>query len=284
MPKQKLILRNFLYLDETTVDQFLSQLENGLIDGPMTVKDTNSKEASGSAGANLYAFRGQGQITSDASSETERTIRFTPESKFSHLYNLLRDNEYIQPLTGFDEATYQQIEVGEVVEVRGNGRLPQWENLKRTISDMSGLLEIMQLAGQDPFEDENARLGYEAVTRLSSMQGQESTLVMVTPLNAPKFTIAARLDPDGVMRKKEDLEAEITLLGKVQRVLRPGDLPLQVFRLLPELSTLMNSPEGNRAARRASGKRKGSASDTSSPWDEIIKYPAIQVQPIAIYQ
>lgn len=285
MPKLK--LRSFLYLDEIALDQYLSQIKGGVLEGPYSSKDTSNREVGGKAGLDARIANFSGQAGRGSSSEVERTIRVTPEAKFTELYDLLKgkspDDSQIQALSGFDQDIYDQIEAGEIIEVRGQGRLPKWEQLKETVGSLSGILEVMKLAGQDPFEDPAARLGYEGVSKLISAQENNGTFLLVSPLNAPNFTLYARIEPDKILRRKQDLESDVTLLGKVQKILLPGDR-VDIFRLMPELTSLSTPTPSNRASRRASRKGNSKSVDTSSPWDEGISYPAIQVQPVAVFQ
>ncbi len=52
MATRRRVLRSFLYLNEDIVDDYLSQLEGGIIEGPYTTKDTTSKGKEGGVGLN----------------------------------------------------------------------------------------------------------------------------------------------------------------------------------------------------------------------------------------
>jgi len=131
MPKR--VLRSFLYLDENIVDDYLAQFEGGLVEGPYTSKDTTTGVKGGGANIKIGIAAGNASASSTSSSEISQTIRETPVAKFTRLYDFLSKDEIIQPLSGFDLAIYGQIEPGEIVEVRGNAKLPQWEHLSKII-------------------------------------------------------------------------------------------------------------------------------------------------------
>src|SRR6266567_6919402 len=119
MATRRRVLRSFLYLNEDIVDDYLSQLEGGIIEGPYTTKDTTSKGKEGGVGLNIGGASGSGKGNTGSSSEVQQTIRETPAAKFTRLYDLLDNEKLLQPLSGFDLVVYGEIQSGEIVEVRG---------------------------------------------------------------------------------------------------------------------------------------------------------------------
>ena len=77
----KRILRSFLYLDENIVDDYLSQFEGGILEGPYTTTDTTSGSKEGSGGVNLGPLQGAGKGALSSSSETTQIFRETPIAK-----------------------------------------------------------------------------------------------------------------------------------------------------------------------------------------------------------
>ena len=272
-------LRSFLYLDENIVDDYLSQLEGGILEGPFTTKDTTTGSKEGGGGLKIGVLEGSGKGASSLSSEVAQTIRETPVAKFSRLYKLLEKEEAIQPLNGFDLDVYNQIELGEIVEVRGNAKLPQWEHLTKAISDLSSLIEIMKAVGQDPFADNDGSQAYQGFSELIAKKAQEDIELIIAPIGSPKFKFVAKLDTARILRRKEELETEVTILGKVRRKLSERET-IDIFRIAPRLNQLENL---NRTQSRSIGKGKNKVPSTDTPLDEVIKYPAMQLQAIAAY-
>jgi len=272
-------LRSFLYLDENIVDDYLSQLEGGILEGPYTTKDTTTGSKEGGGGLKIGVLEGSGKGASSLSSEVAQTIRETPVAKFSRLYKLLEKEEAIQPLNGFDLDVYNQIELGEIVEVRGNAKLPQWEHLTKAISDLSSLIEIMKAVGQDPFADNDGSQAYQGFSELIAKKAQEDIELIIAPIGSPKFKFVAKLDTARILRRKEELETEVTILGKVRRKLSERET-IDIFRIAPRLNQLENL---NRTQSRSVGKGKNKVPSTDTPLDEVIKYPAMQLQAIAAY-
>lgn len=274
----KRVLRSFLYLNEDIVDDYLSQLEGGIIEGPYTTKDTTSKGKEGGIGLNIAGASGSGKGNTASSSEVQQTIRETPTPKFTRLYDLLEKEELIQPLNDFDLAVYEDIQAGEIVEVRGTARLPKWEHMMKEVSGLSELIDIIKAIGLDPFDGDPTNVAaYEGFTALIEKKAKEDTEVIISPIGSPNIKFVATLDGAHLRRKKDDLEAEVTLLGKVRSKLEKNET-IDTFRLAPRLDQLQQL---NRDQRRNAKKK---TQWPNSPLDEVIKYPALRVQPIAIYQ
>ena len=172
------------------------------------------------------------------------------------------------------------IELGEIVEVRGNGKLPQWEHLTKAVSDFSGLIELMKAIGQDPLADQETNQAYVGISTLIEKKAQEDTELIIAPIGSPNFKFVTKLDTIRILRRKDELETEVTVLGIVRRKLAERET-IDIFRVAPRLNQLENL---NRAQRRGVNKSKAKMPSTDTPLDEVIKYPAMQIQPIAIFQ
>ncbi len=278
MPKR--VLRSFLYLDEGIIDDYLAQYERGILEGLYTTKDITTGSKEGGAGLKIGVVEGSGKGISSSSSETSQTLRETPVSKFTRLHNYLVEDEAIQVLNGLDEAIYEQIESGEIIEVRGIARLPQWEHLAKVTTDFSSLIDIMKAVGQDPLADDATNQAYQGISSLIAKKAQEDTELIVNAVGSPRFTFVAKLNTARILRRKDELEAEITILGKVRRRLVKGET-LDIFRVAPRLDQFKAM---NRVQKRSVGKGQSKAPSTDTPLDEVVKYTAMQIQTIAVYQ
>ena len=134
--------------------------------------------------------------------------------------------------------------------------------------------------GQDPLADNAANEAYQGFTSLIAKKGQEGVELIVAPIGSPEFKIVADLNRAKITRQIEELEAEVTVLGKVRRKLAERET-IEIFRVAPRLDQLENL---NRTQRRSMGKGKTKIPSTDTPLDQVIKYPALQILPIAIYQ
>ncbi|SRR6266568_4137855 len=197
-------------------------------------------------------------------------------NRFVWLYAALARQNMLQQLVKLNQGAYNDIQPGQIIEMSGRARISQWEEITDTFATIAGLSEMMKMVtGEDPWKAPDARQAYQGMTSLAAMKKPEETIIIITPLDAPRFQFVAKLDTLHMNCRKEDLKTELTVLGMVQRRLSVGET-IDVFRLLPELGSLESM---NRAQRRKVKKN----SSTISPVDEIIKYPAVNIYPIAIY-
>ncbi len=196
-------------------------------------------------------------------------------NKFVRLYGKLTEQKMVQQLVSLDQSVYNDIQPGQIIEIRGKARLSLWEERADTITAIAGFSDWWKsVTGRDPWNAPDARQAYQGMTSLAAKK-TEDIIIIVTPFNSPRFQFVAKLDARQVKCQKEELKTEVTLLGMVQRRLAVGET-IDVFRLIPEIGSLENL---NRAQRRNVKKN----SPTVSPVDEIIKYPAVNIYPFAIY-
>lgn len=278
MPKR--ILRSFLYLDENIVDDYLAQFEGGIVEGPYTSKDTTTGVKGGGGGIKIGIATGNANVSSTSTTETSQIIRETPVAKFTRLYDHLADDELIQPLNGFDLAVYEQIGLGEIIEVRGKAKLPQWEQLSRTMTDITHYVDLMEAIGLSPLANNEVNEAYQGFTTLIGQKVQEDVQLIISPIGSPKIKFVANLHRSKVTRPLEELDSEVSVLGKVQHKLAERET-IDIFRIAPRLDQLGKL---NRVQRRGMSKGRAKLPSTDSSIDEVVRYPAMQILPIAVYQ
>lgn len=269
MPKHK--FRSFLYLDTREVDDFLAQAEGSLVEGAY-------EETERTAGRNPSE-------ETDESLEVRRRRSETAEARFNRLYEALQQDGDLKTLDSIDQSQYDGLEVGDIIEVRGLARLPQWERIKEDFAAVSNLLPLMQALGQDPLEDPAAREAFEGFNQLTSMKGQEDTMLIATPSGPLAARFVGKLKHVHLRRPKDELEGEVTIVAKVRRRLQRGQ-QIEASRLFPNLEGLqaLNRAQMNREQRRQAAKKNSQQLKTGTPLDEVVKYPAVEVLPIAVYQ
>lgn len=269
MAKHK--FRSFLYLDKREVDDFLAQAEGGL-----TRDDSEETERTS---------RRNPSDETDELLEVRRRRSDTPEARFNRLYEALQQNGDMKTFVTIDQSQYDGLEVGDIIEVRGIARLPQWERIKEDFAAVSSLVPLMQALGQDPLEDPAAREAFEGFGQLTSMKGQEDTMLIVTAPGPLTARLVAKLKHVHLGRPKDELEGEVTIVAKVRRRLERGQ-QIEASRLLPNLQGLqaLNRAQMNREQRRRAAKQDTQQLKTGTPLDEVVKFPAVEVLPIAVFQ
>jgi hypothetical protein len=99
-------VREFIYLNNALVDQFLAQLEDGLYDEQQE-KEKNTGDRKGGASFGMSGAKIEGNLGSGNETERSRTRRQTPESRFNRLADLvvtLPEDEHVtidETSTGF---------------------------------------------------------------------------------------------------------------------------------------------------------------------------------------
>jgi hypothetical protein len=75
-------------------------------------------------------------------------------------------------------------------------------------------------------------------------------------------------------------EAAVTILGKVQKRLEKTE-KIDVFRVLPHMQGFEHLIKAGKKAKGPRGRVE--RPNTESPIDEYIKYPAVEILPVAVY-
>lgn len=275
----KVLLRNFLYLDDELTQSFLSQVEGGIVEGTYALKEVKTGGKEGKGGISAPIFQASLGATSTTSAEVLRNLRETPEARFARLSKLLEETDSVQDLSALDQAIYDSIESGEMISLHGTGRLTEWEHMMMALPELAAMNQIMiQAGGQDALTDPALRQAYDGLSALEKAQG--ATLLIINPrgVGNQRFRFVSRLNPVFLKRPKADLEGEIKLLGRVSRILAPRE-EIKIVDLMPELMRLLNHDQ-----RRALTKGAAKTSVAGKLLNDSIKYPTIIVQPVGIYQ
>jgi hypothetical protein len=274
----KHVLRNFRYLNSNLVDSYLAQFEGEFLADDYHRKDTVSDDKGIGLDIKTPFIGGSGKAGGSSSSEFEFTLRDTPEIKFNRLHEVLEREKLIQPLNGLDQKIYDQIEPDELVQVRGKAHLPELEHLKGAMTGFSYVIEWMKKYTPGIVNDEELQQ-YEGFKEIASQGDEDGIMLIIASIGSPRYKFVAKLDPDCIRGRKEGLEVEVTVVGQVLRRLTQG-AEIEVYPLLKQIAYMQKMQNSNRQQKRAATK----PSPTSTPLDEVVKYPAIEIQPIAIFQ
>jgi hypothetical protein len=281
-------LRNFLYLDAAAVDGYLSQVEGALTDGSYTAKTqtTGSREGNiglGVPGTNIGAGVKGGSANSQ---EINQTLVETPETRFSRLRKILTgqtldEDERLQVIKAADTGTFKKIEVGELIELRGIGRLPQWEHIQQELASVQTFGKLAEAFGVDIHADPSVSQMLGQVDALTATANEEEFVLMVKPDGAPEFTVFMKLLVVNMLRDNRlILENEISIMGKVIRQFAPGQKE-DVVHVLPRLDTLNNV---GKKGKGGGARGRIEHPKTGTPLDETIRYPALELSTVAIFQ
>jgi hypothetical protein len=267
-----MLLRNFLFLDTATMEDYLATLEGYVIEGTIDQTEVEKKDKSGKAGYKIV----EGGIASEKSTETKQKLAVPDGAKFQQLYEALEGQHLLQFLDAFDEEIWNELRRGELLEVDAIIRFPKPFMLTQAIEDFSPLLDIMAAFGEDSPAHSKDRAAFEGMSAIAKLVEGKPVPILFEAASTPDFTFVANLPRRYLRCQLSDLEGEATVVGKVQRILTKGR-KVEVFSLFPAFtSSLPNlSKEQRRQMQREMVKKELA---------EAVKGPAIILAPLAIYR
>lgn len=267
-----MVLREFLYLDSQIVIDYLSALDGYDTEGAIEETKIGKTGFGGSVGGGLA----KAEANRDSTIETRRKLAITDPARFQKLYDMLHGSGEIQQLDAFDDAIWQQLRRGEVVEIESLIRLPQGIHFAKSIEDFAPLLDLLADSGEDPFNDPTQRAKIDIMNKLMKSDDNQSVPILFQPISTPDYSFAANLSKKHLRREISELESEAIIFGKIQKII-PKDQKHEICNLMPAFTSL--SKNLNRA-----GKRKLQNNMEKMGVVENINGPAIIIRPIAVYR
>jgi hypothetical protein len=270
-----LVLREFLYLDNKLTQEFLAQLEGGVFNEEAQRElEQRGKSLGGEAGVSALGTKAgvQAGRRSGGEEETERTVQQTPESAFARLVDLLTDQQALQWLEVVDEAIWEQLRRGELIEAEAVVRVSSLVRFMTLAQGAAPLMELLESIGEETLDEE----GREAMS-MFSMLGQVvgNSVPIVAPLaGSPDYKLLASLQPENLRVAVDLLDGDATVLAKIHRKLRPDERHTAID-LIPGIRAF---PE---AQRREFAE--GMENTPDAP-DMVIEPPAAHVTVVPIYR
>lgn len=260
--------REFLYLDERLVDQFLAQVEDGLFDDEKEKESsTGRRDIEGTVGAGPVRARAKADRGSER--ETERLWRQTPESRFNRLHPHL-DLKYLDE-NGQD--AYGKLDPRGMVEVECYVDVPTISRTLAGAEEIAGVAELIRqfTPGEVDPEIDKAIAGVSTVAQKTS-----GAVVATGEIGEGQAILAFKLSPQSLRVSLDELEGDAVVVGKVQRKWSEG----QRYPLLnvPGLNLL------NREDRRKLEREKKAPSSGSGDEAAFIEGPGASLTIIAIYR
>jgi hypothetical protein len=265
------VLRNFLYLDSQLVDEFLAQLEGGLY-GEEEERDVRRSERGVRGDVAVGPVAAGGQRGSAGEEETARTRRQTPESRFARLYDSLDATGNLQWLEGLDDAIWNDLRRGEIIEVEGTVAVSSLIKLADLAEQMESLAPTIEAISDEPMMDADTLQAMRGISAFGGIFGARVPLVVRAAER--RFKFIADLDRSNLRTDLGVLEGEATVFGKIQRKLRPSDK----WTLLDSIPGLASLPPALRQQMQKDVKNEEELPDL------VIRPPAAILTPVAIYR
>jgi len=271
-------LRKFLYLDTDTITDYLAALEGSVLVGP--VEETQQETVKKGAGANAKFLKAD--LGSEGLTQTHQKRAFNPAAQFQHLCDLLESKDAIQFLESFDEAIWNQLEKGEILEIEAGIRLPEALVLAQGVRGLPSLVKMFEPfkdfldTGEGTFEETQSQVNM--ISGFGELANTNEILVLFEAVGNPDFHFTARLSRQYLLCDLLDLQGEAVVFGKIQRFIEQGQSET-VFSLDHGLDAL--TAYLNRKQRRALAKKSPKVGEG---FVEMLGGPGLILFPIAIYR
>jgi hypothetical protein len=156
----------------------------------------------------------------------ERPAAPTPASRFARLVEVLRDRDELPYLDSVDQAGWDELMRGDVVEAEVAVRQAGAEGVAGVLQAVGRLAPAVGGIGSGLGLDEPARALVQAFTSASSPARFGGSTWVTAELAANRtFRFAAELRHGKVLRALDDLDGEATMVGKVRRFVRADERP-----------------------------------------------------------
>lgn len=267
-----MILRNFLYLDTSVLNDYLSTIEGFIEEGPIDQTEIEKKNKSGNANVKIV----EGKIASETATETKQKLARTDASKFNKLYSYLSENSMIQFLDAFDESIWNQIRRGEIIEVPSRISISKVFKMTQDLQGISPMIEMMNAFGQEPFIDQKEANIFAGISKLSENATKQNVPVIFESESTKGYSFFTQLQRQYIKTDVSNLEDGADILGKVQKIIPKGKQE-EVFSLVPAFESFTGNLSREQKRKMINDKKRQNVAD-------FVKGPAIVITPIAIFR
>ena len=213
-------MRRFIYLDGPLVAGYLGQIQRGVLEKTTAATSSSSGKKVGVSlhipGLPIGADAGGDKASS---SGTSHEFGQVPESDFQRLYDILDAEGGIHGLSPFEDAAWEQLEQGLVIEMRANLAPPQVVEFLAVADDPEGLRELLE-GEVDEGEVDEAMKAAKMMKRLFPRSALVAALA-----DSQSHGVVVPLDDESLRVGLTDPSATgtVRVLGEVTRVFAPGD-------------------------------------------------------------
>jgi hypothetical protein len=266
-----MMLRNFLFLDTVTMENYLATLEGSVVEGPIVQKEAGHKKKGLKGGVNHIA-KVEGSYASETAAEISQTRIVNDAAKFQRLYELL-EREHLQYLDAFDEGIWSQLKRGELLEVQARIRIPELLQLFQSAESLAPILNIVKALGKSQTIDSETESMLHAAGEFGKFLGAKPVPLVFEAPSTPGYQFVADLPRQFLHCELSDLQGEAIVLGKILRVLPEGK-EREVFSLIPTPIASLDK----------AGYVKLKSDLETQKAIENVKGPAIIMAPLAVYR
>ena len=262
-----MILRNFLYLDSSTVSDYLSSLDGSIVEGP--IDHTQSAKHDKGIKANLRIA--EGSLSGGGSSETKEKRLVTDAAKFQRLYELVAQDQ-VQYLDAFDDAIWQQVRRGELLELQCTIKVPEFFKMTQIVDAFAPMVDIFK-AVDASMVDAKTEAAIKGFGGLSKMLSDKPIPLLFEPVSTPGYHFVADLRRQFLRCELSELQGEATVLGKVLRILVRSQTH-EAFSLLPSSFPNMDNKAQKQLQRDLKSKKLS----------ETVRGPGAIIAAVGVYR
>jgi hypothetical protein len=219
-------LRQFLYYDESLVDDFLSQLEGGQT-GEVKRREQLQRDRKGELNVGTGPLKAGGGRGRSATEETEAVIRQGRASNFERLHELLEGANELTEIEDLDEETWLSIKRGSLLEIDAQITVPQMARLFSDPEAFTSLAALIKTVSPESIDAEGEKILDMIGLLAKSGVGQGGTLTAVGNPPGSPYKLVMRLDRKFIIPGAE-LDGEATTLVKMARKLKEHDKELVI--------------------------------------------------------
>ncbi|WP_253790107.1 DUF6414 family protein [Nocardia amikacinitolerans] len=215
------MLRRFVYLDETALDQYIAAVEGGLT---AEIQKRSTSRGAGESGIDVGGPKGLRQIVSE--DEESRAVADTPEARFDRLLKAAAADpeglgwvDVSEPDTDFSEAR-----TGVMIAWDCDIYVPDFVKLMAGSGEARRALEMMQSALPMAQALGLATEGIPSPEKLTAMSGLmnsvDASLIVVGEDDDTAWRVSGPLAADHL--KSHEVEGRARIVGKVTKKLGSG--------------------------------------------------------------
>jgi len=266
------ILRNFLYLNNQLLDDYLSALEGALFEE--TIVEKSEKSLEGKGGINIQVAEIRGKKGSIKGIETTKKVNLTDSGKFQRLYEILNIKNGIQYYENMTPEKWNTIERNCILECLVKITFSKLESIVEAAEQMLPFTEMVKQFSNDSIIDDKSLVAIEGLKELGKLNRKNGIPCICSFTNNPEYKIISYLNPEFLKVSKGQMIGELNLFCKVQRKLEDNE-KIELFNIVPSVGELNLNREQKRKLKK----------DLKLPseFKDTVKSPAVLVIPIAIY-
>lgn len=265
-------LRNYKYINESILDDYLSAVDGALTTNITTIEKEVTEKKFG-VGIKSTQYNRDRNIEI----ETQCEKKLTASAKVQLLIDYIKREDELLFFDAMNEECWAKLERDSVVEFMGNIRLTTLKGVSNAVKEFTQLLSICEELTDKNLLDTKNQKKIKSFNKLSELQDTDEVPCILSFDGIKDYSVVAYLDKCGFRNAQNSITGNFTMLCKIHKKIARGEsiVLTDIFKSFRDLPL-------NRQQRRKMISNK----DLATPKEiaDTIKGPAFVVIPIAIYK